>query len=87
MSSRLFALTLCAVALTVTGCGRRGALEEPPGAPKAQLVPAPNVIAVPVKPRPYGDWPYPAEKEIFTVPAPKPKPAGPERPFILDPLL
>ncbi|HEY8578561.1 MAG TPA: lipoprotein [Beijerinckiaceae bacterium] len=63
-----------AVATTLAGCGRRGALEAPPGAPAAAAEkPASRVGVAPPKPNP--------------APVAASRANAPDRPFILDPLL
>jgi predicted small lipoprotein YifL len=93
------ALVFTALALALTGCGRRGPLEPPPGSP-ASLAPLTGVPDQYAQPRSVADLPgeNAAGVVVTQPPAPSqtpPQPAGDNpapakthlRPFPLDPLL
>lgn len=72
--SRLFAFALVSIAL-LQGCGRKGPLESP-DAGAATADPAATTLLPPI----LGTAPAPSEPQAT-------RNAGPDRPFILDPLL
>jgi predicted small lipoprotein YifL len=83
------ALILAAATLPLTGCGRRGPLEPPPGSPS--LAPLSGVPDQYSAPRSVADLPGENAAGVVVTPAPSqapPQPAArPPRPFLLDPLL
>lgn len=70
-------VVLVAASIALTACGRRGALQPPPGAGPAPLA---DEAAVPSDP--LVSLPAPGAREPETVPV-----AQPDRPFLLDFLL
>jgi predicted small lipoprotein YifL len=92
------ALVLAALALPLTGCGRRGPLEPPPGSP-ASLAPLTGVPDQYAAPRSVADLPGENAAGVVVAPVPDQTPPQPKannapahaprqpRPFLLDPLL
>jgi predicted small lipoprotein YifL len=81
----LRAAIIVTAALSLLGCGRRGPLEPPPGAPatNAPLTGVPDAVSLPKNTEMV---PIDAESAPAVNPAPPPAKA-PARPFPLDPLL
>ncbi|VFU07249.1 LPS translocon maturation chaperone LptM [Methylocella tundrae] len=79
----IFRAAVClAFALALTGCGRRGPLEAPPGS--TPVTPLSGVPEAAQEPR--SELALPGEATAAAKPAAAPVKAPP-RPFILDPLL
>jgi predicted small lipoprotein YifL len=81
----LRAALILTAALSLLGCGRRGPLEPPPGAP-ATSAPAPSVNEDASPPKNSEMGPMDAASAPAANPVPPPA-KGPAKPFPLDPLL
>ncbi|WP_229729503.1 LPS translocon maturation chaperone LptM [Agaricicola taiwanensis] len=80
------AVVIVALALALSGCGRKGPLEPPPGAPAAAVVtPAPGEDDDGI--RPSASLQRPTDSGAADQGPLLDNVARPDRPFLLDPLL